>query len=127
MTVCILRIISEHPMTVGLSSRSVSTERQQVLVLPLRQSKGWIVTSFQRKCIGHIYWKKGQRQTGCPNLEMTINSSSTIFGLPSWILTWLCNAINPSIQYQLPFWAEKLVIISLQCSKNEHQWLINAF
>jgi len=53
ITICILCAIIEHPMTVSMSLWWASTERQWLLVLPIPQSNGCMVKTFQR---GTICW-----------------------------------------------------------------------
>jgi len=94
MTVWILHIIVEYPMTVCLWPRWASRKHQRFSVWLIWQSQGSIVTSIQRGSIGCLYNWKCKRHAPCPNLEMSFNWASRIFGLALWIITGLCNCTN---------------------------------
>jgi len=92
MTVSIMRTIVEHPMTVSISWRWASTERQQFLVLPFRQSQGSIVTFYQTASIGDLYRYKAKRPGDCHILEISVIAMSMMFGLSipdnHWAVHW---------------------------------------
>jgi len=127
MTICILRAIVEHPITVNMSSRWASTEHQGFLALPFLQSNSYMVTSFQTASIGRRCRWKGRWHARYPVLELSVNRAWKIFGSASWIINWLCNDVIPSLQYWPPLWATMVVTILLLPSKDDHQQSINNF
>jgi hypothetical protein len=90
MTLWLLFNVIAHRMTVGMSLKWASTERQRsvngastILVWSFRQSKSCIVTSIQKRVIGRLSIWNGKRHACCPIREMSVNGASPISGLAS--------------------------------------------
>ena len=127
MTICIVRGIVGHSMTVSMCSRWASTERQQFMVLPIPQWNYCMDTTIQCGSIGQLCRWKGNQHAHCPILELNINWASTNLGLASWIITALCNYINPWLQYWSPLWVKMVLTTLLLPPNNEHQQCVNDF
>jgi len=94
ITLWIFRTILEHPTTVSRSLRWVSMEHQWFLVLRCWQSKRWIAIAMQSGSIGSLYRWKGKWHTCFLILDMSLNATSTIVDLASWIISRLWDSIT---------------------------------
>jgi len=93
------------------SQKLASTERQRFLVLHLGWFKGWAMAYSHNHNIGHLYMQQCYRRYRNYFQTMSVKGASTIFGLPSWIIRWQCNSVNPWSYYWLHLWATMLVMI----------------
>jgi len=90
--------IIAHPMTVGMSLKWASTQRQQSFTdfsLIFSAIQGLHRHKIKRRVIGRLSMWNGKQHGRCPIREMSVNGASPISGLASWIITRLCDRIKP--------------------------------
>jgi len=83
-----------HCPVIEMSAKSASTVRQRFIVISIQQSTGCIVASIQRRSIGRLSTEIVKPHPHCPIIDMSVNGASTISGLTSWTITWLCNGFS---------------------------------
>jgi hypothetical protein len=118
-----LHTIVKHPITVSISWRWVSMDRQQFWVLPFWQSEGYIETFFPYGIIDHLYRQNRKRYTRCPILERSVKVVLTSVDIASWMITGLRNSISPYWQYMVYICEKVQLLISIPLTKVSIHWV----
>jgi len=112
---------------VSMCLMSVSTERQQVFLLHILQSKGSIVSSVQSICVGRRYSRNGKWHACCPILNMSVNGMSMIFSLTHSTIKGLHCHLLPELIISSSLWLKKQMARSWPHPTNECEPSVNNF